>query len=158
MNPTQKQPTPSESRQTDASPLPWSVESVANPDAEYSEGGPESSKGFDAFQILDAKGRVLFDSVNRDAAASSIMEDHGEEFVDAWDAAARKDAAFTVHCVNSHASHLARIEALERALRAIADEAVKHHEHNATSGKDRLPVGYSNILNIADGALNPEQP
>jgi hypothetical protein len=39
------------------------------------------------------------------------------------------------------------------ALQEIADEAVKHHEHNPVSGKDRLPIGYKNILNIADRAL-----
>ena len=42
---------------------------------------------------------------------------------------------------------------LRKALQAIADEAVKHHEHNAVSGVDRLPQGYTNILNLADNAL-----
>ena len=41
------------------------------------------------------------------------------------------------------------------ALQAIADEACRHHEHNPISGKDRLPIGYTKILNIADAALNP---
>lgn len=40
------------------------------------------------------------------------------------------------------------------ALQEIADETQRHHEHNPISGKDRLPRGYTNILNLADAALN----
>jgi hypothetical protein len=47
---------------------------------------------------------------------------------------------------------------LRTALQAIADEASQHHEHNPISGKDRLPRGYTNILNLADAALNPPNP
>lgn len=81
--------------------LPWSVESVRNPDAEYSEGGPESHKGFDAFQIVDAMGRVLFDSLNRDPRASLIKEDVGDERVSAWDSDAKRDAELIVAHVNA---------------------------------------------------------
>lgn len=45
-------------------------------------------------------------------------------------------------------------ERFREALQEIADEAVKHHEHNPVSGKDRLPAGYTKILNLADAALN----
>ena len=43
---------------------------------------------------------------------------------------------------------------LRNTLQEIADEAVKHHEHNPISGVDRLPIGYKNILKLADRALN----
>lgn len=81
--------------------LPWSVESVNNPDAEYSGGGPEAHKGFDAFQIVDSKGRVLFDSLNRDPAASLIKEDVSEESVHAWDKDAKRDALTIVKVLNA---------------------------------------------------------
>lgn len=43
---------------------------------------------------------------------------------------------------------------LRAALQAISDEALKHHEYNPTSGKTRLPGGYTKILNLADEALS----
>jgi hypothetical protein len=43
---------------------------------------------------------------------------------------------------------------LREALQSIADEAVNHHEHNPESRKDRLPKGYTRILNIASTALS----
>lgn len=45
-------------------------------------------------------------------------------------------------------------ERLRVALRYIAGESVRHHEHNQVSGKDRLPEGYRTILNLADQALD----
>lgn len=44
--------------------------------------------------------------------------------------------------------------ALRHALQSIADEAVNHHETNLVSGITRLPRGYSEILNIAEAAID----
>lgn len=38
------------------------------------------------------------------------------------------------------------------ALQKIADEAATHAEHNPVSGVDRLPLGYTKIINIARAA------
>ena len=51
----------------------------------------------------------------------------------------------------------ARIDVLEKALQAIADEALQHHEHNLADGVDRLPQGYTHILNIASEAITETQ-
>jgi len=45
------------------------------------------------------------------------------------------------------------VERLNAALQAIADEAGRHHEHNPISGTDRLPRGYTTVLNLACAAL-----
>lgn len=68
-----------------------------------------------------------------------------------------RDEWRTKHWNAHHHAHQMFLETLRlrTALQAIADEANQHHEHNPISGKDRLPRGYINILNLADAALNP---
>jgi hypothetical protein len=52
-------------------------------------------------------------------------------------------------------ARIAHVNRLRDALQKIADEAVEHGEHNLESGRVRLPLGYTKILNLADAALNP---
>lgn len=47
----------------------------------------------------------------------------------------------------------AEVDRLNAALQAIADESQRHHEHNPVSGIDRLPKGYTTIMNLACRAL-----
>jgi hypothetical protein len=71
----------------------WEVESVFDADAEYNTGGPDSRGGYHAYRVVDGEGRVLFDSLNRDAGVSEIREDVGGESdsVHAWDERASVD-------------------------------------------------------------------
>lgn len=88
---------------TSHTPTPWSVDTERS-EGSFGDGGPDERTGFDAFSILDADGRVLFDSLNRDGSASEIHEerDSYEGHYSAWDAKAKADAARIVHCVNLH--------------------------------------------------------
>jgi hypothetical protein len=73
--------------------MKWELESVHDADAEYGDGGPDTSAGFDAYRVVDEHGWVLFDSLNRDSRASEIHEEFCGEFDGhhAWDEMARRD-------------------------------------------------------------------
>ena len=116
--------------------LPWSVESEYNPDAESSEGGPESVKGFHYFKILDCKGRVIFDSMNRDPVASLIDGDCDETGNNLFDAYAKRDAHALVKLVNA-------LLAPPAAPDAPAGEA--------TRWKDCAEYGWTIIANASGG-------
>lgn len=82
-------------------PAPWSVDSTPN-EGEYGNNGPDTRSGFNSFAIIDAEGRVLFDSLNRDGSACEVTEDYDEDGGSAWDAQAKADAEHAVKCVNEH--------------------------------------------------------
>ncbi|WP_157126731.1 hypothetical protein [Burkholderia metallica] len=48
-------------------PGPWEIDTIDNC-GEYGDGGPDTSTGFKSYAVYDAKGRVLFDTLNSDAA------------------------------------------------------------------------------------------
>lgn len=93
-------------------PGTWDYDAVRN-EGEYGDGGPDSHIGFDSFAILDAEGRVLFDSLNRDGAVTEVDEESDDEagYHRAWDRRAQADAQHVVRCVNAHDDLL---EALQR--------------------------------------------
>ncbi|MEX3972226.1 hypothetical protein [Paraburkholderia caribensis] len=64
------------------SPGPWTVDTIDN-EGEYSLGGDESACGFKSHAVLDANGRVLFDSLNSEVA--EIHEEIDEDARYAWD-------------------------------------------------------------------------
>lgn len=72
---------------TKHSKAPWSVDTVRN-EGEYGS-GPNTGAGFDSYAVFDAAGRILFDSLNSDAAEVHAVEH--EVGVDAWDDVAREN-------------------------------------------------------------------
>lgn len=64
-------------------PGPWECDTVQN-DGEYGDGGPDTSVGFKSYQVTDSRGRVLFDTLNSDAA--EIHDESDEDGHYAWDA------------------------------------------------------------------------
>jgi hypothetical protein len=105
----------------------WEVDTVRN-EGEYGDGGPDSHIGFDSFAIIDAEGRVLFDSLNRDAAITEVDEESDDEdgHHHAWDRLAKADAEHLVRCVNAH-------DTLVEALREYDDAFTEFDPDNRAS-------------------------
>ncbi len=98
------------------SEAPWELVEVRNTDAVYGDGGPDDRRGFDAFRVVDAAGRVLFDSLN--STASVIDEHYDDEYgsVDAWDEIARRNLSLAA------VAPLLLAEIIERRARDAAVE------------------------------------
>lgn len=73
-----------------ATPGPWEVETVHS-EGEYGT-DEDGGHGFDAYAVVDSKGRPMFDSLNRDD--SSIHTDTDGDVFYAWDDLAKRDATF----------------------------------------------------------------
>lgn len=54
-------------------------------------------------------------------------------------------------CDKGDALQLTNVRLLA-AIQEIADECLKHHEHNPESGVTRLPIGYATILRFTEDA------
>lgn len=79
---------------------PFAVVEIGS-DGVYGDGGPNGCTGFMAFGIADAQGRVLFDSLNRDAGATEIHDEIDDESGrNAWDEGAKRDADAIVAMLN----------------------------------------------------------
>lgn len=72
-------------------PGPWEVDTVDN-EGTYGD-GPDCHSGFKSYEVRDEKGRVLFDSINSDAA--EIHEEWADDELGsshhAWDEVARRN-------------------------------------------------------------------
>lgn len=69
-------------------PGPWEIDTIDN-EGEYGDGGPDTSTGFKSYAVYDAKGRVLFDTLNSDAAE---IHDEGYDLDHhAWDEVGKRN-------------------------------------------------------------------
>jgi len=73
-----------------ATPGPWDIETVRS-EGEYGT-DEDGGWGFDAYAVVDSKGRPMQDSLNRDD--SSIHTDTDGDVFYAWDELAKRDAQF----------------------------------------------------------------
>ena len=106
MNPTQTQPTPDEPRQTEHTPTPWTTEAREISDH---NGYPSGCIVHDIF-------------ANDDGDKAKLAEVWSYRFFRQTAGINAANAAVIVEAANSHASHLARIAALERALLETTNE------------------------------------
>ncbi len=114
--------------QTQATPRPWEIDTVRN-DGDYGDGGPDASSGYDSFSIVDASGRVLFDSLNRNTGLTEIREDRAsDEGVTAWDDPARCDAELIVIAVNAYDQHQQLAQSVLSWWRSKSAETVTDDE------------------------------
>ncbi|HDR9497623.1 TPA: hypothetical protein QDC06_000825 [Burkholderia cepacia] len=125
-----------------STPGPWEIDTIDNC-GEYGDGGPDTSTGFKSYAVYDAKGRVLFDTLNSDAA--EIHEQGYDLDHYAWDevgkrnltlAQASPDMAEILEIIAADADagtilltsgvRLALDAALIKAGRKAAPELVRH--------------------------------
>ncbi|CAJ3096886.1 bacteriophage protein [Burkholderia pseudomallei] len=69
-------------------PGPWEIDTIDN-EGEYGDGGPDTSTGFKSYAVYDEKGRVLFDTLNSDAA---VIHEEGYDLDHyAWDEVGKRN-------------------------------------------------------------------
>ncbi|CFL83480.1 hypothetical protein [Burkholderia pseudomallei] len=69
-------------------PGPWEIDTIDNC-GEYGDGGPDTSTGFKSYAVYDEKGRVLFDTLNSDAA---VIHEEGYDLDHyAWDEVGKRN-------------------------------------------------------------------
>ncbi len=71
-------------------PGPWEVDSIDN-DGDYGNGGPDQRSGFKSWVVIDANGRALFDTLNRDSFVTEVHEEYDDDGFSAWDELGRRD-------------------------------------------------------------------
>jgi len=108
-------------------PGPWEIDTIDNC-GEYGDGGPDTSTGFKSYAVYDANGRVLFDTLNSDAA--EIHEQGYDLDHCAWDEVGKRNLTL------AHAS-----PDMAMALELIAADA--------DAGNSRLTSGVRMALDAA---------
>lgn len=97
-------------------------------------------------------------AMTRCACSSYVIEPDFARILEHENVLLRDDLDALQHTLRGMEVQQERLErenaALRHALQSIADEAVNHHETNLVSGITRLPRGYSEILNIAEAAID----
>lgn len=109
-------------------PGPWEIDAIDNC-GEYGDGGPDTSTGFKSYAVYDAKGRVLFDTLNSDAA--EVHDEIDENGHYAWDEVGKRNLTL---------AQAAPDMAMALELIANEDDATRHHGRPLLTSGVRLAL------------------
>jgi len=128
---------------------PWDTETVRS-EGEYGT-DEDGGHGFDAYAVVDSKGRPMFDSLNRDD--SMIATDTDGDVFYAWDELAKRDAQFIAAA--NPAAILALIAQARLAAQPVVAKTIYEQCTNADCGRFKDGAGWS-CRARRDGACQAE--
>jgi len=127
------------------SDAPWEVDTIET-DGSYGDGGPDCRTGYKEYAVFDAKGRVLFDSLNRDYRVNEIRDEIDEDSRYAWNEPARVDLTLAAQAPAMQLI-LALICAGKAELWAVSDDVRPYPLIKVGADWHRITGTYTDLVN-----------